>query len=488
MLSLTRSVKNTFALMNKMLPDVLSLIPDCWEDRSRDEGLIKLTHICRSWRENLVSRPSLWARLDCTNVEKTKTYIERSKSSPLEIYLGRVNRVPYREQAFILAIAHVDRLRSLSVSEDLPIRVLAKHFSCPAPLLRKLNISLGLQRTPILPDTLFNGDLSSLRELRLNGVITPLPWRNLSNLTTFELRHVHQDKILLTQLLNFFKSTPHLRHIELHDSIPNVSNAPAKRVISLPSLQELSITAQPPHSTLLNHLSIPAGASLRLEFTFSGREPPISSYLPESLDNLNNISYITTVNLNFGLDRRSMRLNGPSGDLYIIGNWIRGDEQPNAGTTRFLKSLGHFDTSRSQWLTVTSCHYHPKTPVTAWTLYQILRSMEDLRTLTLTRCNNLSFILTLNPDKNPDKTVLCPELKEIVLHINDPDQFHIGELLSMAEGRASGNAKLSGITIVSTNALAPRKEVFQLRKHVSRVDYKFDDVPPAWDALPVMQI
>lgn len=45
--------------------------------------------------------------------------------------------------------------------------------------------------------------------------------------------------------------------------------------------------------------------------------------------------------------------------------------------------------------------------------------------------------------------------------------------------------KLSKITIVSTDALAPTKEVFQLRKHVSRVKYKFDDTPPVWDALPV---
>ena len=432
----------------------------------------------------------LWTRLDCTSADKTKTYIERSKSAPLEIYLGQANGVPYREEVFISAVAHVDRLRSLSVSGNLTrvLPALAKYLSCPAPLLKKLNISLSLYQAPILPDTLFNGDLSSLRELRLGGVITPLPWRGLSNLTTFELCRVPEDKILLTQLLDFFESAPHLHHIKLHGSIPTSSNAPFERVISLPSLQELSITAQAPHSALLGHLYIPAGASLRLEFTFSGWEPPISSHLPESLDNLNNISHITAVNLNFGSGQRSMRLDGPSGELYIIGNWIREDEQPNAGTTRLLQSLAKFDISRSQWLAITLCRYHPHTPVTGWTLYRTLRSMKGLHTLTLTRCNNLSFILTLNPDKNPDKTVLCPKLKEIILHINCPDQLHFGELLSMTEGRALRGAKLSGVTIVSTETLVPTNQVFQLRKHVSRVEYEFGDAPPAWDTLPVMQI
>ena len=103
----------------------------------------------------------------------------------------------------------------------------------------------------------------------------------------------------------------------------------------------------------------------------------------------------------------------------------------------------------------------------------------------LAQCNNLPFIFTLNPDKNPDKTVLCPKLEEIILYIEHPDQFHIDELLSMAEERASRGAKLSKITIVSTNALAPTKEVFQLRKYVSRVKYEFDDTPPVWDFLSV---
>jgi len=110
--------------------------------------------------------------------------------------------------------------------------------------------------------------------------------------------------------------------------------------------------------------------------------------------------------------------------------------------------------------------------------------MKNLQTITLSRCNNLAFILALNPSKNPSETILCPKLEEIILYIERPDQFHVDELLSMAEERASGGVKLSAITIVSTEALAPTKEVFQLRKHVSRVEYKFDDVPPEWDTLP----
>ena len=482
-------MKNTFALINRTPPDVLSLIPNYWEGSDKDKGLIALTHVCRGWRELFTSRPSLWTRLDCTSANKTKTYIERSKYCPLEICLGQVNDASRLEEALILAATHVSRIGTMSVSGSLNqvLPILVEQFSCSVPLLEKLNISIVCNQAPVLPDDLFDGDLSSLYELRLAGVITSLSWRGLLNLTTFELCRVPEGRILLTQLLDFFESAPHLRCIKLHDSIPNSSNAPAERVVSLPHLKYLSITAQPAHSILLNHFSIPAGVSLRLKFTFRGGESPVPSYLPQSLGNLENLCHITTVNLCFGTKRRSVRLNGPSGDLCIIGRWTCGTDHDNVGTSRFLRSLDRFDVSRSRRLAIRWCNYRPKatTRVGGYPLYRTLRSMEDLRTLTLTECNNLPFVFTLNPNKSTDKIVLCPKLEEITLYIKLPDQFHINELLSMAEERSLRGAKLAGITIVSMDGLAPPMEVFQLRKHVSRVECKFDDTLPAWDTLPV---
>jgi len=481
-------MKNAFAPVNKIPPEVLTLIPDYWENNSDDGALIGLTHVCRGWRELFISCPSLWTRLDCINVDKTRAYIERSKTSPLKICLGESNGDAFStEEAVLLAVPHFGRLGTLSAlgSSIVDLPVLVEHFSCSVPLLSRLEISFICNEDPILSKSLFNGDLSSLRELVLAGVITTLPWRGLSKLTTFNLYRVPEDNILLTQLLDFFESAPHLRHIQLHDSIPTSRNAPTDRVVSLPHLKDLSIIAQPAHSILLNHLSIPAGASLRLEFTYSGKESPIPSYLPNPPDRLHNISHITAVNLRLASEQRSVRLSGPSGELYVLGRWTRGDDKPYKGIESFLRSLRRFDISRTRWLTVTLYSLRPPSPpTTGWTTYRIFRSMKNLRTLTLSRCNNLEFILALNPSKNTSKTMPCPRLEEIILYIQRPDQLHVNELLGMVEERASGGVKLLAITIVSTEAFAPTKEVFQLRKHVSRLEYRFDDAPPKWDTLP----
>ena len=79
---MVRSIKNTFAPINRVPPEVFSLIPDHCET---DEELIKLTHVCHGWREILISRASLWTPLDCRNLDKTGVYIQRSRGSPLEI-------------------------------------------------------------------------------------------------------------------------------------------------------------------------------------------------------------------------------------------------------------------------------------------------------------------------------------------------------------------------------------------------------------------
>ena len=174
-------MKNDFAPINNLPSEVFSLIPKDWEIDDEDEDLIAMTHVCRRWREVLIAHSSLWVCLDCTNIDKTRVYIERSKSSPLELSLSTT----YREDAFLLVVLHISRLDSLNINGDANLlQNLAPHLSCPTPLLRELVIDIRDNPTPVLEDSLFIGGLSSLRSLTLDGVTTHLPWKNLSNLTT----------------------------------------------------------------------------------------------------------------------------------------------------------------------------------------------------------------------------------------------------------------------------------------------------------------
>ena len=413
------------------------------------------------------------------DIDKTRVYIERSESTPLDLSLREYWPKPYPKDAFLLVVPHFGRLKSLVINgRQGLLQNLTPHLPRPIPLLRELTVDLD-NAAPLV-DALFNGNLPSLRSLNLARGITHLPGTNLSKLTSFELR---LSKITITQLLNFFEGAPHLRDITLYYSIPRSSNAPPERVVSPPCLKNLTINAHLHHSILLDHLSIPAGVSLILGAKFAGDCYPLLHFVPKTLGNLKNLLFITSVRLCLDQYRKFVRLDGPSGELYVLGYWMGGDDVLPLNH-RIVRSLSRFNLSRVQKLAVTM--YNPPTMHNtdeSAPHFTLLR-MEDLRALTLTQSNNLPFIAALNPDQNPSKRALCPKLEELVLYVKGLESFNIKELMSMAKGRASAGVKLWSITIISLGELMPGDTVFRLKEYVTRVNYRVEQKPPSWDGVP----
>jgi hypothetical protein len=481
-LRMVRSIKNTFAPINRIPQEVFSLIPGY---RGMGEALIALTHVCHDWREQLISHSSLWTSLDCTNVDQTRVYLERSKTSPLDISFSEEGSSTSLNDAFLLTVPHLGQLKSLSITGSSNNFIeLTDHFlHCRAPLLEKLRIRFTCPHPQTIQAAIFDGDLSSLRELRLSGALTNLPWKNLSNLTTFDFRQVSSDKISVTQLLDFFEGAPILQNIKLSHAFPDTSDAPPGRIVSLLHLEVLDITAQPVHSILLDHLSIPMGASLISEFNFSDKKSPIPAYLPSTSTNLRNLSLIASINLRCS-EGTSLRLEGPNGSFYMYGHWVGAATSLPAVNTLVLHSVNHFDVSVTRRLAITQYGTSPPPEIEKSLVYRTLLLMNSLRALTLTDCLNLPFIFTLNPNQSFSKTIVCPKLEEIALYISTRDRFCIDELLEMTKERASRGAKLSTITITCPQEFSPAKEVLKLRDYVSFVEYKLDDVLPAWDHIP----
>ena len=170
----------------------------------------------------------------------------------------------------------------------------------------------------------------------------------------------------------------------------------------------------------------------------------------------------------------------------MIGEWNGQGPVPISVDPQVLQSLGVFPTSAVERLAITQCQYitPPSVPVEESRIYHTFQFMSRVRTLTLTACLNLPFAQALNPKKNEPGTIVCPQLEELFLYIKKKEWFCVGELLEMAEERASKGAKLDTITITSEEAFLPTRKVLELRNHVSHVDYKLDHVIPKWDAIP----
>jgi hypothetical protein len=485
-LRLVRSIKNNFAPTSRVPPELFSIVARYLDQEPTEKTLIALTHVCQGWREVFTTYSPLWTRLDCTNVDKTRAYIERSKSSPLEIVLYSHRARPYQKDAFHLVLPHISRVRSITIAggNDL-FNVLTTHFSCPVPLLRNLDLEFSFAPLPVLNGALFNGDLSSLRKLKLCRIDPHLPWKNLQKLTSFSLRCIPGEKISITQLLDLFENSTFLSEIKL-GSMPASSDAPPGRVVALPHLKHLSIlTDSRPSSNLLDHLSILPGVYLHQEFVFpyDDNTSLLRTLLPKTSHNLQNISHITSVYLDFDEEDVIIQLSGPSGKLYISGQRDRWSSSAIPDRI-LLQSLDNFVLSRVQELRVTMYELSPRRGKDASYPCYILSAMEDLRTLFLNKGNILPFFLALNPSQHPSELVLCPKLESLVLYVESQWFFGTSGLVAMAKERASRGVKLESVTWVNLDEPPSGEEAQGLREYVTRVEHRFEKHPPRWDILP----
>jgi len=444
-----RSWRNRITPINQIPPEILALIPDFWDVDKRDEDVIALTHVCRGWRELFVSCPSLWANLDCVDEDKTRVYVERSKSSPISLSLHS-DYVALRDLfEFIPGIT--GRLRSLDINLDPEdLQLVSVHLSRRAPLLEVLSIrSCG---DPVLSSVLFDGDLSSLRELHLREIRTKLPWRNMVNLTSFTL--THESPISVNRFLDFFESAPRLREIGIISTIP-ISGARMsrnERLVPLACLQKMDTSGYPSH--LFDHLLIPVGA--RLDIRVDLPSPRIGDRPPRFIDNLKNLSSFTTIQS----DSRELRIrfSGPNGE---VGMNIQG-----IGTRLLVEFLAHFDTSKTERLEIIGCHGSSVgNPV-----YQTLLPMKDLRTLKFDQCNEpQTFLRALHPGMSLSGAVVCPELEELV--IMHGWAFNIKNVVAVAAARASRGAKLKFVKIVHRHTtIYSQPDVLELKEHVLHVE------------------
>jgi len=455
-------LKNRLTPIKRLPFDVLSLIPDSLaadEEDDIDEDLIALTHVCRAWREIFISRSSLWTYFKCTNADKTRVYLERSKSSPITVSLYRDTTLAIDDPLFQIIPYSVCRLETLSIEAGPEIlHHIITHLPPHAPLLKRLHI-YSTFRSRRRQDfsftaTFFGGDLSSLRALHLECIRTDLPWRNMVNLTSVVLRSTSPNGPSMTQLLDFFESTPRLCNIELNSATP-VTDGQRGRLVPLAYLKRMTILRGSPSSVLLDQLLIPIGAELSLLAHSFHRV--IEGHLPGSLNNLRNISNIAQIHFRVS-DCARIELSGPSGQL----NMMAGDDIADLG----FESLARLDTSKVERLEIDSSD-HPFTRPS----YQELRPLENLRTLTLSRCENpYTFMAALGPDTASSGAVPCPKLEEIILIHYTGTEVDIKSVTEMAAARVSGGAKLRTIRIGGKDKLNPG-DALELKKHVLNVEY-----------------
>jgi len=441
--------------INRTPPEILSLIPHFWESYSRDQDVIALTHVCQAWRDLFVSCPSLWTKLDCVDLDRTRVYLERSKSSPIDLSLDSDHCTSLSDPFFNFLPHVAGRLKSLHIEGGSKhLQPISAYLLRPAPLLEELRIRS--YNDPVLPSTFLNEDLSSLRLLYLEEVRTELPWRNMVNLTSFTL--IHESPISASQYLDFFESAPHLQHVSLSAEIP-ITDVQNGRLVPMTCLKRMNCGGCSA-SHLFDHLLIPVGARLQMRVDLPN---PTEGRTLKFIDNLKNLPNFTTIGLD--TDMTSMWFRGPNGEVRMT---------PSAfDTSSMLGYLAYFDTSMTEWLWIKG----GKSPNSTLP-YSALLPMKGLRTLTLTRCEDPHiFVHALHPGTSSSGVVVCPELEELV--IEHKAAFDLKVIEGVVAARASRGAKLKLIRIISWyGTIEDQIDASELKNLVSRVETALKIQPP----------
>ncbi|TFK59159.1 hypothetical protein BDN72DRAFT_966146, partial [Pluteus cervinus] len=201
-------------------------------------ALLRMTWVCRHWRDVALLTASLWAYVGIENLSWVEACLTRSREALLESYLYPMNSPPFDIGALLASLMH--RFRHLCVR---PHGDFSESFlTQPAPRLESLY--LQATSTPI-PEPLFSGIFPSLHSVSLfacsatSWTSSTLPFTNLKHLS---LEHCNSIPVK-TFIECLPPSLPNLETLVLCDSLTRspATTTPFSSRIYLSNLKNLRI-------------------------------------------------------------------------------------------------------------------------------------------------------------------------------------------------------------------------------------------------------
>ena len=478
-----RSLESVMRPINRLPKDIFILIPRFFTaDFAKfpmNGPLITMTHVCRSWRNVLLSTPSLWTQLDFSTPKSKEAvrFLGRSGNQLLNIFqlLESEDNV---EPFLSTTLRNIYRLRRLEIDSYLPYpEPVLTRFTRSAPELRHLEITNNSHRTDRdaeLHDTIFEGHLPKLTSLSLCAFRTNLRAFNFPSLRRFEF--TTQTNMSIQDLTSFFRRCPSLEYIEIFLSYitqpPIVT--PHERV-RLAALKELIIYQATHTPSLLDHFILPKCTEVVLGgFGETPREGwPVAQIHPSSIDHLpvtKGISKAVAM-------PSSCIFSGPNGNLKF---W------PSRRTreifdARFFTSFSPISVLeiRELWVGPNSTSSRPfrrpwkQTAAGVHGAFRVLTKVEDL---TIVSCGTEPFFSTLGA--TVEDSVLLPGLRRLTIYVGC-GELDVPALIQCAKARKGHSRPLREVTVVFEEE--PKvdliQEVESLRESVEELIHRIGEAP-----------
>ena len=447
------------------------------------EPLIAMTHVCRSWRNVLVSTPSLWTQIDFgmpNKPEKSEEFLRRSGGLPLDIH-HYLEDMGLTEPFLSITLNNMPRLRHLELSSCLAyLGGFLEYFLEPAPELEYLRITHDPHFFPKdmeLPGTIFGGRLPKLTSLTLVNMHTDLRKPTLpGSLTWFSF--TTRTQISFRDLTSFLQQHPLLEFLQIClQYTPQPPVPPPHKRIRLAVLKELRFDQTACTSGLLDHLILPKCTEMLLKGQFIGKEldefgGPSAQIHPSSIDHLPVMRGITKA----VAMPNSCVLSGPNGH---IGFWCFQENRRHFDAD-FLTSFSPISVSgiRELWVGAGDESRFGRIPwgQTSASLRGAFETLTEVEDLTIVSCETGPVFSALCVTMGG--TLLLPRLRRVTIY-EGCGGLNFGPLTQSAIARKQLSRPLEELTIIFD--YEPEfwviEAVERLRVLVGKLSYRVDVTP-----------
>jgi len=279
--------------------------------------IIPLTHVCRYWRESIVSTPENWTLISSTKLDLAASSLERSRAALLRLHLD-VSPPPY-DFCDLLA-PHVQRVRTVQVEEIKIIEDITErlpNFPLSMPNLRSLDLARteyddvsGLD-SPLDPFRSFPTTLTSLCLYDIPLYPSFLKLRALRELRL----HYYKIHPALDTLLNFVEDNCSLESVGLTINFHNPPSSSSRhRSATTNRLRHLSVSCLDATTarTLISNIPLRRGA--RLDLTFRDQDVDLNDIL-SGIPTTHFPNLPSSTSMWYRASPRAIQLIGPNGSF-----------------------------------------------------------------------------------------------------------------------------------------------------------------------------
>jgi len=466
-LSLVQGLRNLASPVGRLPGEVLEHI---FAMRALERDILAASHVCRHWRDTLISSPRLWAKFQCVDMARTLQYLARSEPVPINVTADFDSDI----QAVIALKSATDRFGSLTLRlQPFDLLQVFRHLATPAPSLERLEVSAMAHRgggpkfRPTIPATFLGGSTPALKSLHLNGINTKLTFSEFPALTHLAL--VTNVQIFdMSELFRVFTSATLLEEVSVQISGPTTPIPESQGVVKLPRMKKLSFSNTvgkfPKH--FLSLLVMPRVGEVKLAISLPGQDTrTIRDFLPAQLQNFPHLLKVDNLKLDVPHAHCNIQFGGPGGVVSIHALRSGSREQNDGFQSHWLNSLEPMSIVDVKDLTLRS--YHPEEPLDQCPVFKSLKTLDGLRSLVVERCNNTIVNEALSPSKKG--SVLFPHLESLTFQLITEPTTVFPDLTEMALARRRVGFPLSKVAS-DRYATFRRPDVDALQRHVNSVD------------------